>query len=193
MKKRSIIAVLLVLCCVTTCFVGGTFSKYTSSVTLAEQSATVAKWEIKVNEQEISVDSAPTINFDLFGTAIKDTDGTSEESDVADNKIAPGTTGKFTIKVENKSEVNATYAIDYTVTNTANIPVKFSVNGGRNWSDTLNDVSATNIAMTNGSAEITVQWKWEFDATGNNDTSFGIKDTLDEIKVSATITVEQVD
>ena len=44
--KKTIIAMLLVACCITACFVGGTFAKYTSTAS-GSAVATVAKWEIK--------------------------------------------------------------------------------------------------------------------------------------------------
>lgn len=176
-RKRSsmmvrLVAVLAVVMMFTMCFIGGTFAKYTSSAS-GSDSARVAKWSFEVNDTEIA--TTQTFTFNLFDT-IKDSNGTDGETDMSPvdgSIIAPGTQGSFQIKLVNLSEVNATYAIDYTVTNTNSIPVKFSVDGGTNWTEDLADVTATNIAHTNGTATITVQWKWDFEGNNVRDTALG--------------------
>ena len=71
--------------------------------------------------------------------------------------IAPGTRGSFDIVIKNDSQVNATYAIDYTVTNTNNIPVKFSVDG-TNWFDDINYLDVRSVAINMGAtATVTVK------------------------------------
>lgn len=174
MKKRSIMirvmAVLSVVMMFTICFVGGTFAKYTSSGSNSD-SATVAKWSFKVGETDIATSNSFT--FDLFKT-IQDSNGTDNETDINPTDgtiIAPGTQGSFELVLKNVSQVNATYAIDYTVTNTNHIPVKFSVDGGAHWTDDLADVPATQIAHTNGIATITVQWKWVYETYKAVDTN----------------------
>ena len=115
-KKRSsmmvrLVAALAVTMMFTMCLVGGTFAKYTSSAT-GNDNANVAKWSFKVGETDIA--TRDTFTFDLFQT-ITDSDLTSAETDIAPadgSIIAPGTSGKFSIAIQNLSEVNATYAID---------------------------------------------------------------------------------
>ena len=195
-QKRSsmmvrLVAVLAVIMMFTMCFVGGTFAKYTSSAS-GSDSARVAKWSFEVNDTEIA--TTQTFTFNLFDT-IKDSNGTDDETDMSPvdgSIIAPGTQGSFQIKLENLSEVNATYAIDYTVTNTNSIPVKFSVDGGANWTEDLADVTATNIAHTSGTVTITVQWKWDFEGNNVRDTALGYTAT-DTITVAAAVTATQVD
>ena len=187
-----LVAALAVTMMFTMCFVGSTFAKYTSSAT-GSDSSTVAKWSFTVGETDIAASNEFT--FNLFDT-IKDSNGTDNETDMSSNNgtiIAPGTQGSFALVLTNESQVNATYAIDYTVTKTDNkIPVKFSVDGGTTWTDDLADVSATNIAHTNGTATITVQWKWEFNGDDATDTNLG-KDGTATLKVSAKVTATQVD
>lgn len=192
--KRSsmmvrLVAALVVVMMFTMCFVGGTFAKYISSAT-GTDSAKVAKWSIKVGGTDIA--TADTFTFDLFKT-ILDSDGTSAETDIspADGTIiAPGTSGSFEIVIKNESEVTAQYTIDYTVTNTDNIPVEFSVDGGANWSADLADVAAsesTKLAV-GATKTVTVQWRWRFEAT---DIAAG--DAIDTplgIAAAATLTVE---
>lgn len=200
MKKRSIMirvmAVLSVVMMFTICFVGGTFARYTSSGS-GSDSARVAKWDIRVNGSEIA--TSDTFTFELFQT-ITDSDLTSAETDIAPadgSIIAPGTSGKFSIAIQNLSQVNATYAIDYTVTNTDNIPVEFSTNG-TDWKTNINDLDVTNVAIGLGTdTTVTVQWRWRFEADNvtegdNADTTLG-KAGAATLEVSAKVTATQVD
>lgn len=197
-RKRSsmmvrLVAVLAVTMMFTMCFVGGTFAKYTSSAT-GTDSATVAKWDIKVGGTNIATNN--TFTFDLFKT-IKDSNGTAEETDmfpVDGTIIAPGTRGSFDIVIKNDSHVNATYAIDYTVTNTNNIPVKFSVDG-TNWFDDINYLDVRSVAINMGAtATVTVQWMWEFERIDGDtqDTTLGSAASA-TLTVSAAVTATQVD
>lgn len=201
MKKSAIMirvmAVLSVVMMFTMCFVGGTFAKYTSSGT-GTDSARVAKWSFKVGGAEgADIATTDTFTFDLFKT-IKDSNGTDNESDMSPvdgSIIAPGTQGSFELVLTNKSEVTAQYAIDYTVTNESNIPVKFSVDGGNTWTGDLDDVVAsdsTKLAANSGTTTITVQWKWDFNGNDTIDTTLGTAGTA-TLTVAAAVTATQVD
>ena len=65
MKKFRIVALLLVMCLASSCFVGGTFAKY-SSTAEGSDSAVVARWSIDVDGTDIAVED--TVAFDLFAT-----------------------------------------------------------------------------------------------------------------------------
>ena len=200
-RKRSsmmarLVAVLAVVMMFTMCFVGGTFAKYTSRGT-GTDSTRVAKWDIRVNGSEIA--TSDIFTFDLFQT-ITDSDLISAETDIAPadgSIIAPGTSGKFSIAIQNLSHVNAKYSIDYTVTNTDNIPVEFSTNG-TDWKTNINDLDVTNVAIGLGTdTTVTVQWRWRFEADNvtegdNADTTLG-KDGTATLEVSAKVTATQVD
>lgn len=198
-RKRSsmmvrLVAVLAVTMMFTMCFVGGTFAKYTSSGT-GTDSTTVAKWSFKVGATDIAASNEFT--FDLF-KIIKDSNGTDDETDMSPDDgtiIAPGTQGSFALVLTNASQVTAQYAIDYTVTNTGNIPVQFSVDGGDHWTNDLADVAAsdsTKLAANSGTTTITVQWKWAFDGDDTTDTNLGKVGTA-TLEVSAKVTATQVD
>lgn len=200
-KTMRFASVLLVLTLMTSCFVGSTFAKYTSTATSSD-TATVAKWDVEVNDGKISV-ASPTIAFNLFDT-INDTGNTTAETDVAATLIAPGTAGSFALKIENLSQVNAQYTITLTETNTGNIPLQYSVDGST-WVDSIAGLTMTEltnqaIAMESGTATETVYWQWGFDGghagqTNATDTELGIaaQTTAPTVTVTATITVEQVD
>ena len=198
-KKRSsmmvrLVAALAVTMMFTMCLVGGPCAKYTSSGT-GTDTATVAKWYFKVGEKDIATND--TFTFDLFKT-IKDSNGNDNETDISPDDgtiIAPGTQGSFNLVLTNASQVTAQYAIDYTVTNTGNIPVQFSVNGGTDWTNDLADVAAsdsTKLAANSGTTTITVQWKWAFDGDDTTDTNLGKVGTA-TLEVSAKVTATQVD
>ncbi len=195
-KRRNpmmvrLLAVIAVTMMFTMCFVGGTFAKYTSSAT-GTDSATVARWDIKVNSANIAI--TDTFTFDLFKT-ITDSDQTSPENDmnpVDGSIIAPGTSGKFDIVIKNDSQVNATYAIDYSVTNTKNIPVQFSIDG-TTWKTDINDLDVAGVAINIGEEKtVTVQWKWIFDGDDTIDTPLGAEATA-TLTVEARVTATQVD
>lgn len=208
MKKMSMIALLLVAVLVTSYSVSGTYAKYTSKFQSATDTARVAAWAFEIDDQA----AANNFEFDLFNT-VNDTKDSQAEGDVATDEsiIAPGTEGEFEIKLENLSEVNAKYEIDYTVERTAAIPVEFSVDNGTTWTTDLVDVAAVedleNEAQTvlnkdGGNKTITVLWRWAFEGanssnytstqTDTTDTALGITGT-DTITVSALVTVTQID
>ena len=205
MKKKNytmrIAAGVMTAALLSTCAISSTFAKYTSEST-GTDSARVAKWNIRINSESMKT-ATTTFVFDLFNTTYdsdsSDTTYDSDSSDTVkssgtDNVIAPGTTGSFALVIENSSEVTATYAIDYTVTNSASIPVKFSVDG-TTWTDNLANVTATALAM-GSSKTITIQWKWDYEDTADssrdeNDTNLGTAGT-DTLTVSAKVTATQV-
>jgi len=197
---------ILLITIITTSMVSGTYAKYITTVT-GVASAPIAKWSIKVEGTEIAVTgSEPTVAFNLFNT-ILDTDtsdgneSTEGELDVKEGLIAPGTQGSFDLDIENLSEVTATYKIDLVVTNTDDIPIKFSLDSGTTWETwetgtTITINAEENLEKEIGKDTITIKWKWEFDG---DDTALGLAAKTDteespapQIAVQATITVTQV-
>lgn len=200
-KFMRIASVLLVAVILSTCVISGTFAKYTNT-SEGSDSARIAKWDIKLEGNKMS--DSTSFTFDLFNT-IMDSDGANAETDVSnktdDGKtvIAPGTSGSFEINLDNDSEVSAKYSIDYTLTNSANIPVEFSVDG-THWYSDINYLDVTGVALAMSetdpanTATIVVQWHWIFEQGADSaDTDLGIMSTLPELSVAAEITVEQVD
>lgn len=196
MKKNVMMRVasaLLVAVLMTTCAISGTFAKYTSTAT-GSDTARVAKWDVKLND---TTANSNTFTFDLFKT-INDTIDGNTETDITPNDgtiIAPGTQGSFDIVIKNASEVTAKYVIDYTVTNTAGIPVKFSLDG-TNWKDNINqldidDLNAVTLSV-GASQTITVHWMWAFEGDDVADTTLGLAGSA-QLTVEAKITATQVD
>lgn len=199
-------------------FVAGTYAKYTSEIN-GYDDVNVAKWSWTINNTDIDTyaksTAANAYTFDLLDT-VKDSDGTSTESDVDTDLLAPGMTGQFDIDIANKSEVNATYAVEFTETQTnlptgvTRIPMEYSTDGGTTWNTTIasSNIAATNIAMKTGTAKVTVKWRWAYQVQddGSNPATYATRDTIDtkigfeanqtnkpNVKVNAKVVVTQVD
>jgi len=202
MKKQrffmlGIITVLVAVLSLT--FVSSTFAKYTSTVN-GSDSARVAKWDFQFNSTDFDLDSvedaAEEITFNLFNTLTSESNVSKTDGTI----IAPGTSGSFTFKISNLSEVTAQYALDYSAVNTANIPVEYSLDEST-WSKDINSLDvtasdATKLAyLTGESANITVYWRWAFyvnEAGDQADTTLGIEGT-DTIEVTLKVILTQVD
>jgi len=184
-KPMRLATLLLVFTLVTSCFVGGTFAKYTSEQT-GTDTATVAKWSFNVEDKDIATQE---FTFDLFSTANHD----EENADVVDGLIAPGTSGSFELNIENTSQVSAQYAVDLTYTNDATnpVPLKFRVDAG-DWKtniDELESVMTKELEHTTGNtAAHTIEWVWEF--TDTDESAIGI--AAPGVTVTAKITATQV-
>ena len=208
MKKNNmmrIASVLLVAVLLSTCVISGTFAKYTSAIK-AEDSAIVAKFAVKAfGEDAVANDTATveifntvydTKGVDNFATAtgVDDVEVRNAADDAAPI-VAPGTWGKFSYTLENESDVVVTYAVDYTIEE-AGIPLLWSIDG-TNWTDTLADVSATQIAIDGDDVTITIYWQWAYEqtdvATGDaTDTSLGHTGTAAP-SITIDVTFTQVD
>ncbi len=201
MKKRSIITVLAVLCIITSCFVGSTFAKYTSTAS-GSATATVATWNITAqgnnddDEVDLTVDSAE-VAFTLVEAAstVTDTLNDLEDEDVNEGVIAPGTKGSFDLVVNNTSDVTATYTIVLTPVTTG-APVTFTCTDADvvvttdASSGVITMVAATPLAKLTGTAEITINWEWAIGTAGSDNEFAG--QTGEEF-ATFEITVEQVD
>ncbi len=214
MKKNRttrLAILLLALTMVVLILVSGTYAKYTSSATGTDTIA-VAKWDIKLNNTQIATGSPVTATINLFDTILDTKDG-AEETDVDETQtnklIAPGTTGSFALALVNDSEVNATYDVNLSISNTSNIPLEFSTDGGTTWEPTISDANVTGkaIAMNGGTSTTTVQWRWAYQVqdTGSNPATYATRDGVDtalgiaarttrpEVTVTVEVVATQVD
>lgn len=204
MKKntKKVFALLLIMVVAVGCyFVAGTYARYASQVTGTSQ-ATVAKWEWKADNVSIDLASTKTFTFSLFDT-VKEVDTTTTEEHVSSGVIAPGTGGTVTVALANTSEVDATYAVAFSV-DADGVPLEFSTDGTWKTATQISqlDIAATDIAKVNGTANITLKWRWAFgssadvtDATNIADTALGIaaQSTPAQPTVTATVTMLQKD
>ncbi len=183
-KMMRIASVLLVAVLLSTCAISGTFAKYVSEGSVTT-TATIAKWNIELQGDPITNDVA----FSLVDTTWANDNATVPNS-VADKKIAPGTSGSGEIVLKNDSDVAARISANFTATGTPTGMTITYTYANSNGSD-RGTVGNTPIAIGIGeTVTITVAWVWAFDdANANNDTNFA----GEEITVSASFTVEQVD
>lgn len=198
MKKNKIFTLGLVITfvfVVSLTLVSGTFAKYTSTVT-GNDSASVAKWAFQYGTSEgtlsdVDLSSTKIIAFNLFDT-ILDTNG-DPETDVATDKIAPGTKGSFQFVVKNTSEVNATFDLTLEVTG-AQVPFEYTIQvneeNASEASTTVPSLTTQTIDM-NTSVTVTITWEWPFDGNDTTDTTLGL--AASTVEVNATIVFVQVD
>lgn len=198
-KTVKFMALVLFVTILAIILVSGTYAKYTTSAT-GSDTATVAKWSIKLGDEDIAKSTEKTFSIDLFST-ITNTDG-SEEKNVKKTDgtlIAPGTMGSFTLlSLKNESEVNAKYSVTYTLSNESGVPLEFTTNKDdeSSWKSDFTAVNISNEALaTNATATTaTVYWRWAFTkdtARDTSDTTLGT--TTPTVTLTAKIDVEQAD
>ena len=168
-KKKKIIVIVAILLAIVISFLGGqTFSKYITEVK-GTGSAQVAMWSFKVygdNEQTQNVKLASTV----------------DDNTLVDNKIAPGTKGSFSIKIDGEgSDVGINYNIK--VQNETQKPANlFYTYQGKTYTD-LNEFALTasgtiNADDSNKVKEILVNWEWPYQ-TGSDEISKSKNDVQD--------------
>jgi len=163
---------LLVAVLLTTCVISGTFAKYVAQ-TSGNDTAKVALFSVKAFGETVDSQTDTTVIniFDetkVYDTLAADYAAGVDDTDIKDGTteaiIAPGSWGTFTYNIENDSEVAITYAITY-VANEAGVPLEWSVDGGNTWTDSLANVSATEIEVGGADVPVTVYWRWAFVGT----------------------------
>lgn len=222
MKKTKFMRaalLLLVLTLITSCFVGGTFAKYTTSAS-GSDSARVAKWGFKPTT--ISLDN-------LFKTAYDTTvkAGDNPQTDV----IAPGTKGEATFGFTYGGaegiapEVAYTFEVSTTGSECAddihnNTNIKWSLDrqlakadgktdgswdaliaaiealDGNKTDNTYGPNTLPAAFATAGANEHTVGWEWVFytdDTADTTDTSMGNATALADVTLKITVTATQID
>lgn len=220
MKKSKTMragGLLLALTLITSCFVGGTFSKYTTS-TAGSDNARVAYWGF-------DQDASTTIDlFDGTYDNVKSADG--------DNVVAPGTskTATFAFGYTGNTTENATAPeVAYTFKVTpdfkgsysnldSNTNFKWTLKKGSETATEYNtvadlvdalealsgDASGTKkynagelpTAFTSADEIYTIGWKWEFYTSATQDetdTAMGNAQSLDNVELTLTISATQID
>lgn len=209
-KSFGFTALIALLTIVSLLLVAGTYAKYTSTAS-GSDSATVAKWSIKVNDTDIASTTPQTVEFDIFSTikdtkdqtdytsGSDDTDVRNETKDSSKTIIAPGTYGDFQFSIKNESDVTAEYKVDYDIVNGENIPLEFTTtpSDDDSWKpsiDSIDEGEFTKLDMDGAETQTTkVYWRWKFNGDDNKDTSLGTKTELPTVTVTAKVDVQQVD
>jgi hypothetical protein len=198
MKKRSlfIVVAMVLLLAVVLGMGGATFAKYYSDLSIAPQSATVAKWGYIIN----------VTDGVLFGTEY-DVDGTVQDGGLAivsnssSNVLAPGANDSMTFTLSGTAEVMSEFSITATGTDISlakngmdtYYPLEWTVTKdgvdvvapGSTLADVLayfnantfdEAVAANDTPDLNGTYVISYEWPFEVDTTTNGyDTLLGQK------------------
>lgn len=169
-KKKKIIVVAAILLIISVSFIGGqTYAKYTSQV-IGLGVGKVATWEFKVNGV---TDRIPK-TIDLTSTVNDET--------LANNRIAPGTHGSFTITIDGTgSEVGMKYELSSTAELGKPSNLKFTWNGTTY--NTLTELfeNAGGYIYANEEnkvKEINIDWEWPYQI-GKTDEEIAANDELD--------------
>lgn len=218
MKKTKLMRaalLLLVLTLITSCFVGGTFAKYTTSAE-GSDTARVAKWGVV-----ITANGGTFAN--TYATDTENVAGTIANSVVSANKVvAPGTKGNMvgmTITGTPEVAVSVSYAANFKVEGWI-VGDKFycplqikvgstTIDGTRFTSaDLFENAVNTEISTYSknyaagtdlSTASVTtpsVSWEWPFsvnEADDANDTALGNLETAPTVSLTVTTTVDQID
>ena len=210
-KFMRLAAVMLMLCLVTCCAIGGTFAKYTTDVS-GDDTARVARWGFDDTNTSVSID-----NLFLDGTYDAETGILTGGDDL----IAPGSKNDVDVLVEYSGSV--TPEVDYTITvafdeTTSAIADAIKNNTNIKWYYN-GAVAGTNgtweelIAAVNGTAALNFEagtvpaagtnklcnigWEWAFETVGDaaqdtTDTNMGNSATDLEVTIVLTVTITQV-
>lgn len=217
MKKTKLMRaalLLLVLTLVTSCFVGGTFAKYTTRAE-GSDTARVAKWGV-----EITANGATFAN--KYATDTGNVVGTIANSVVsanADKVIAPGTKGNMvgmTITGTPEVAVSVNYAANFkvegwTVDDKFYCPLQIKVGStmidGVKFNNAVAFENAVNTEISTynknyaagtdlSTASVTtpsVSWEWPFSEDDIKDTALGNLPIAPTVSLEVTTTVTQID
>lgn len=177
-KKRNIILVfaLLMVVTVTSSLVSGTYAKYTSELNDATGTAQVAKWAFAEDNK------LDNLKFTLADTVDKST--------LAENKIAPGTSGSFDIKLVNTtSDVAVSFEIAVkTIENTPTNLKLYADSAHTTEFKTGSPIKGTLAAKDATGVTATIYWVWDYEQT--DVTTGDTADTADgEAAKNMTVTI----
>ena len=194
MKKRSLMgrlaALTAVLCLITMSLTSGTLAKYASEAS-GNATATVAKWNIKFTDGTTEFADSSNITLNL-----KDTQKVTDKL-VADNKIAPGTSGSFALQVDGSgTEVAFTYTIELDMTGLSGVPLEFydgdPNNGGSKISLNGSKITLTDNVLVDAVSKVstkTLYWNWNSTGIGSGSTEDERDTALGETAATFTIPV----
>ena len=164
---------------VSSCIVGGTLAKYTTTVA-GTGSAIVAKW-------------APIFKGGTNGGAfensvdVKLTD-TTLNNKVVDGKIAPGTDGSFSVQVS-KGETEVEFKYSVSISDLTNRPANLKFYKDSSFNTELTETSVGSgvyelssddtMGLTDSEKTLTVYWKWPYEVSGEATAAAESRDAAD--------------
>lgn len=193
--KKSVLT--LVVLALIVSLIGGTYARYVST-SQGNGNVDIAKWAVKVNNQDISNQSG---TFDLTFTA--------NNADTVEGKVAPGGTAVAYVDVDlTGTEVSVDFACSLAEESADNLKATF----GENYSDkvtvsvgeptlegttsnmtldaTTKVVTVSNTGAMSGKVRVPITLTWENDSVNNiEDTNTGTTKT--NVTIPVTLTVQQ--
>lgn len=212
MKKTKFMRaalLLLVLTLITSCFVGGTFAKYTTSNT-GKDNARVAKFGVEIT----------ATGSDAFSTFYDSKESATVKSSNTDKVVAPGTKGHFTaaivtgspevsVKVTNEGTVEL--GNNWTANGAYYCPLKVKV-GDKTFAGTTyesanafaqdieKEINGTTMdyaagdTISGSDSTPAISWMWDFEGNDDvKDTALGNAETPATISITVKTTVTQID
>lgn len=169
-KKIKIALILVAIILIAALAISLAYSRYFSKITGTGE-ATVAKWSFKVNGK---ADNLGTIT--LGNT-------TAENSKVADGKVAPGTSGKFSVELNaDGTEVALDYTIKFeNLSDTFPTNLKFYTDAAH--TTEISDITTAGMTGTIGLSDsktktVEIYWAWDYQ-TGADDATKATNDGID--------------
>lgn len=175
MRKNKLMSLALLLVVgVACCFIGGTYAKYSSSISKSS-SISVAKWNFYKDNSTQKININLKENYDestLLST--RNTNG------VQYKLIAPGTEGSFDIKLINTSEVGADFTLS--IGEITNLPSNIKFYKDANYQNELipgtSSITGSLKAGDSTGLDVKIYWKWPYE-TGTNNNGVYSGDELD--------------
>ena len=167
-KKKILLIVAILLVILVSFFCGRAFAKYKAEVK-GSGTAEIANWVFKVNGKEDQIQK-----IDLLSTYDNET--------LIDNKIAPGTSGKFDITLDaTGSDVGVNYQVRFL--NESEKPQNLIFVYDNNEYSTIQDLEQNLTGTIDANEEnktrtITIEWKWKYE-TGSTEEEINQNDIID--------------
>lgn len=151
------------------------YAKYRRT-TNTEIEGTIAKWNLKVNDEDISTETTLTNTL----TPVLDAN-----QYVKTGTIAPGSTGYFVIEIDATNvDVDFTYTITGAPDDTTPLSdltfYKYTVNGGSDIDLNASTSITGDITKNTAQTRLVVYFKWNDDATNNMDNRADTEYTQDD-------------
>lgn len=176
-KKRNIILVfaLLMVVTISSSLVSGTYAKYTSQLNDSTGTAEVAKWSFAEDN------TLENLTFALTDTV--------DVSTLTNGKIAPGTSGKFDVKLVN---TNSDVAVNFEITakTIEDVPTNLKLYADEEHTKEFkagSPITGTLAAKDSTGVTATIYWAWDYEQAGAISTG-DVADTTDGI-AAKTMTV----
>lgn len=153
-KKSLLVVALLLLVGVTSAYVAYSYAKYTSKIEGNQGTVQVARWAFDTDNV------AKTLTINIAPTA--------HASTLVSGKIAPGTTGSFSVHLVN---TNSEVGVDFTVAlkDVTNRPTNLKFYKDNTYTTELTPGTGTItgqlIANDSTGIDVPVYWRWEYETT----------------------------